>query len=349
MLVLPFKRTETELAASYTLFGKLPNRADFVRINASHPAVVEFDGLIQRAIEQAANGPAKSETSALTAPIDFQYVSRDERHVLAGVLMPSQDQSGRRYPLVAAAILPCQSIDGYLPVSPIAYEVFFDGLRDQVINAVENSVEALSCRQFLENSLRVYDSADDDLQLASSVVDRFMSVETVRRMDDLLVSGPCPASLQQTLLNVAFYQAYLQRFDNRSTNQLILLPLSAHKGEQGLIASSWLALVSALWTTNRLGLAWRGSYLFVRRPGMAAQLVASVGSIPDSFGTVMLGGEIEPSMLLDLGVEHDAWTSHRMYAQASYALGRVLADPGCQLSTLCSFLRDMSRQLEGNV
>jgi len=349
MLVLPFKRSEEQPAASYTLFGKLPNRADFVRVNASHPVALEFDGLIQRALERMTGEAALAEAVALTGPVDFQYVARDQRHVMAGVLMPSQDLAGRRYPLAAAAILPYEAIDGYLPVSPIAYEVFFDGLREQVVNAVENSVEALSCRQFLESSLRVYETADDDLQLARSVVDRFMSTEPLRQIADLLASGPRPATLQQALLNLAFYQAHLRRFDNRASNQLFLLPLPHTKGERGLIASTWLAMLTALWAANEPAAAWRGSYLCMRPPAAAAQLVVSVGLIPDSFGSVMLGAEIESSMLLDLGSEHPAWMSHRMYAEASYALGRILTDPDCRLSMLCDFLGEMSRQLEGNV
>lgn len=349
MLLLPFNRTETPLVASYTLFGKLPNRADFVRVNANHPVALEFDGLIQRAFERMASEPGANERTALTGPVDFQYVSRDQRHIMVGALMPSQDQAGRRYPLVAAAILPRESIDGYLPVSPIAYEVFFDGLREQVVNAVDNSVEALSCRQFLESNLRTYETADDDLELARSVVERFMSMQLAQRMADLLAIAPFPASLQQALLNVAFYQAYLRRFDHRASNQLFLLPLSANKGEQGLIASAWLTMLSALWTVSAAGEPWRGSYLFVRRPDEGAQLIASVGRIPDSFSSVMLGGAIERPMLLDLGAEHEAWMSHRMYAESSYALSRILADPDCRLAMLCSFLGDMSRQLERDI
>lgn len=350
MLALPFNRTETPLAASYTLFGKLPNRADFVRVNANHPVALEFDGLIQRAAERMAGEPGTDAGCASpSGPVDFQYVSHDQRYIMLGVLMPSRDQAGRRYPLVAAAILPGEAVDGYWPVSPIAYEVFFDGLREQVANAVDNSVEALSCRQFLETSLRTYEAADDDLALARSVVERFMSIEPARRMADLLAAAPCPASLQQALLNVAFYQAYLRRFDNRASNQLFLFPLSGNKGEQGLMASSWLSMLSALWTATDLGLPWRGSYLFIRRPGEGAQLVASVGRLPDSFSSVMLGAAIERPMLLDLGAEHDAWKSHRMYAESAYALGRILADPDCRLSMLCSFLGDMSRQLERSI
>ena len=349
MLVLPFNRTETQTVASYTLFGKLPNRADFVRVNANHPVALEFDEFIQSALEYMAGEPGAIERAAQTGTVDFQYVSRDQRQIMLGVLMPSHDQAGRRYPLVAAAILPFESIEGYLPVAPIVYEVFFDGLREQVINAVENSVEALSCRQFLESNLRAYETGDDDLKLARSVVERFMSIQPTSRIADLLAATARPATLQQALLNIAFYQAYLRRFDNRATNQLFLLPLSANKGEQSLIASTWLAILSALWWETDTGNSWRGSYLVVRHPNESAQLVASIGKMPASFGRVMLGASIESPMVLDLGAENEAWMSHRMYAEASYALGRILADPDCRLSALCGFLNDMSRELERNI
>ena len=349
MRVLPFNRTETQAAMSYTLFGKLPNRADFVRVNANHPVVLEFDAQVQSALEQMAGENDELYQAEVNDPVDFLYVSKDQRQIMLGVLMPSQDQAGRRYPLVAAAILPFDLIDGYLPVAPIVYEVFFDGLRDQVANAVENSVEALSCRQYLESNLHAYETADDDLNLAQSVVNRFMSIQPVTRIGDLLGVAPCRVTLQQALLNIAFYQAHLRRFDHRATNQLFLLPLSGNKGEQSLIASTWLTILSALWWEPESGHSWRGSYTFIRRPDESAQLVASIGKIPASFSKVMLGAAIASPMVLDLGPENEAWMSHRMYAEASYALGRILADPECRLSALCSFLGDMSRELERNI
>jgi hypothetical protein len=128
-----------------------------------------------------------------------------------------------------------------------------------------------------------------------------------------------------------------------------MLPLSSNKGEQGLLASTWLAILSALWPATDPGASWHGSYLVIRRPEEGAHLVASVGRLPDSFTNVMLGGAIERPMLLDLAAENEAWMSHRMYAEASYALGRILADPDCRLSMLCGFLGNMARQLEGSI
>lgn len=347
MLDLSFARPETLNAGSHVLFGKLPNRADFVRVNATHPVAVEFDGLIQNSIERSV-GDMVSSCHVAGGTVDFQYLSRDQRQLMIGVLAPSQDQAGRFYPLVAARILPRAEVAAYLPVLPIAFEVFFDGLREQVVNAVENSVEALACRQFLESSSHPSLSGSGELQLASSVVARFMSQQPASRMASLLSELTPPATLQQALLNVAFYQAYLRRFDNRSTNQLFLLPLSGSKGEQALLASTWQSILSALWVGAE-GDSWSCSHLVLRRPGQAAQFLISVGRLPESFGHVMSGGVAERSMLLDLSVENEAWTSHRMHAEVSYALGRFLADPDCRISALCSFLGDMSRQLSGNV
>ena len=230
MMVLPFKRAETGILAAYTLYGKLPNRADFVRVNADHAAASEFDSLIQRTFERLTFQDKWEQSYDACAPVEFQYVSRDQRHTFLGVLSPSRDQAGRRYPLVAGAILPSESIAGYAHVAPIAYEVFFDGLREQAATAIENSVEALSCRQFLESQLRANDTAAADLDLAKSVVARFMQTTSIRTLGELLTAEACPAGLEQALLNLAFYRAFLRRFDNPATNQVIQLPLPQDKG-----------------------------------------------------------------------------------------------------------------------
>ena len=68
---------------------------------------------------------------------------------------------------ISGLVLPNERFGEYLPVLPIAYEVFTDGLRDQAVNAVRNSVEALSCRQFLERSLQALHSGADDFVITS--------------------------------------------------------------------------------------------------------------------------------------------------------------------------------------
>lgn len=344
MLNLSFQRAESLSEPACVLCGKLPSRPDFVRVNANHPVARELDTRIQSVLEKRLGDSLFREAFSQGAPVDFCYVPQDRRHVMVGVLVPSQDSAGRLYPLIAGRIHPGEGVGGYLPVLPIAHEVFFDGLRDQAVNAVQNSVEALSCRQFLEHSLQWEHSGEEDLQLAASVVQRFLAQTPCGRLAGLLGDEGDSARLQQPLLNIAFYMDYLRRFDSRVTNQIIVLPLPESGGDQALLASAWLSLLSSLMTVSSGG--WSCSHLVVNSREGLSSLMVSVGSVSDNFVSVMLSGNVGPDMPLDLSREQDAWKSHCMYAEASYALGRVLVDPDFRLASLCRFLEDMSRQLE---
>lgn len=346
MMVLPFRRADSGISASYTLYGKLPNRADFVRVNADHPAAAEFDGMIQRTFERLAWQERWEACYDASTPVEFLFVSRDQRHSLLGVLAPSRDLSGRRYPLVAGAILPSDSIAGYVHVAPIAYEVFFDGLREQVVSAIENSVEALACRQFLESQLRASDTAAADLALADGVVSRFMQASPAMLLDTLLAVDPCSAGIEQALLNLAFYRAFLRRFDTPATNQIIQLPLPANKGERALVASAWLSILDVLWRGRKSCDPWRGNYVVLEKTAGQYVLATAFGRVDERYGAVMLGRAPDTSSSLELAREQLAWTNHRLYAEVSYALGRLLAEPGLSIKSLCDFMRDIGGTLE---
>lgn len=345
-MVLPFKRAEAEITASYTIYGKLPNRADFVRINASHGVVVEFDGLIQRTLERLASEDNWTRAYDASRPVEFQYLSRDARYVLMGMLAPSADQAGRRYPLLAAAILPSESIAPHVHIAPIAYEVFFDGLREQVNTAINNSVEALSCRQFLEAHQQTSRSAIADLELANSVVERFMTTTSIRVLCDLLSNDSRMLELEQTLLNLAFYRAFLRRFDNPLTNQLVLLPLPIEKGEQVLVTSAWLSVLKALALGRQDRSIWCVNYLLLEALPKRAELIVGFTRATDKQTTIMLGGNPDTALFLDLKNEQEAWKNHRLYAEVSYALGRLIADPSLSLASLCDFLQEVGHKLE---
>jgi type VI secretion system protein ImpM len=345
-MVLPFRRVEADMAATYTLYGKLPNRADFVRVNANHSVVGEFDELIQRTLENLARDPAWTETYDTSRPVEFQYISRDSRHALMGMLAASTDQAGRRYPLLAAAILPTEAIASHAHIGPIAYEVFFDGLREQVCTAIENSVEALSCRQFLESQSWSTESTSADLELAQGVVNRFMRSASVDGLRKLLRRHSPELGLEQVLLNLAFYRAFLRRFENPATNQVIALPLPAEKGEQALMASAWLSVLKALGQGQRDRSPACGNYVLLQKTANEAALVACYASPQDKLVRIMLGEPQAFAAALDLRNEQEAWKGHRLYAEVSYALGRLLADPALSLFALCEFLTDVQQKLE---
>lgn len=343
-MILHFKRAETDIAPAYAIYGKLPNRADFLRINANHPVATEFDGLMQRALEQFAGEQGRLTQYDARLPVEFQYISRDARHVLVGVLVPSTDLAGRRYPLLAGVILPGEAIGGNLHTAPIAHEVFFDGLREQVVNAIENSVEALSCVQFLESQVQSRDAAAADLELAHRVVRLHRRNTPIRHLRDLLTEEKQTLRLEQLLLNLVFYRTFLRRFSNPATNLAFLLPLPAERGEQALIASAWLSILNALGEKQSDDGGWRGNYFVLRSKGRTT-LVACFSSMYDKIAAIMLGNPPEASQLLDLESEQEAWRGHHLYAEVSYAIDRLLGDPSLSVEALCDFLAGVDDQL----
>lgn len=341
-MVLSFKRVEGDVSSAYALYGKLHNRADFLRVNAHHPVVTELDALMQRSLERLAESQAWLSQYDAGIPMEFQYASCDGRHVFAGIIAPSADQAGRRYPLIGGVIYQREDVQANLRTAPIAYEVFFDGLRDHVATAKENSVEALSCIQFLESQVQSRDAVVADLELAQRVVDLHMRNTTIRYLRELLAERSQSGSLEQLLLNLLFYRTFLRRFANPSTNLAFLLPLPAERGEQALIASTWLSLLQALGPDGDGG--WRGNYFVMHQRGQAV-LAACFSSMHDRIASFMLGNSPDASLLLDLMHEQEAWKSHLLYAEVSYALDRHLADPSLSLAALCDFLYEASCQL----
>lgn len=336
--MLPFLKPLDE-PVNYAIVGKLPNRPDFVRINASHPVVSEFDELIQNAMSHLPDDVQSNQHYQSTVT-DFYYTSRDQSYVLMGALMGSRDQSGRRFPLLAGVVLSSEQIASEAALTPIAYEIYFDELRRQISNAIDNAVEAVSCQAYLHAQAEAESCGAVDFTLARDIVERFSSTQTVLRLSEVLALSAPVAPLDQALLNIACYGDFLRRFENPATLQEVILPLPVAHGEGALVAAEWLSLLMAAWAKPR----WTGSF-FVRRDANTAWLAASYGRIPERFLPWIVGGQLNDSVRLNLASEEDAWRAHEYYAETAYALGRLLADPSASLLSLREALIDIGRKL----
>ncbi len=82
-------------------FGKLPIAGDFLRVNAGGPEAADLDQWIQEGLSavKAKLGPGWERAFDASAPQRFVYVPDKAERALAGVMVPSRDQTGRRYPM----------------------------------------------------------------------------------------------------------------------------------------------------------------------------------------------------------------------------------------------------------
>ncbi len=64
-----------ESIATYTIFGKLPGRSDFLYINATHPIAREFDNILAQSLDAVSSTPGWEENYDHAGPCDFFFVS----------------------------------------------------------------------------------------------------------------------------------------------------------------------------------------------------------------------------------------------------------------------------------
>lgn len=330
-----------DTGARYAVFGKLPRREDFVRLNTAHPVVQEIDETLGRSLAWAVRQPGWDETAYFArGASNFQLTSADGRWVFIGGLQPSRDLAGRVYPLVAGVVRPSSEVAGHLPELPIVNELFHAGLREQLASAVENSVELIACRQFLDAQLAQRARAGAEIELAASVLERHLHRTPAAQLErDLQQAGS--ASLEAHLLAFVFYLALARRYAGSAPALAVLLPLPDRPGEDVLGQAAWLALYRA---AAGAPLARQPQVITTGISGRPYLMLAPERLTERTLGG-MWGVSFEPSSLVDPSEENPPWFRHQAYAEASYILGRQLSDPELSLHALCGILARVAQSV----
>lgn len=138
------------MSEGFGAFGKMPSVGDFFRINMPNGFVSGWDQWIQSAMLRA--------QSALGSAFDAHYMSAPiwrfsltaglaGSQKMIGVLMPSVDRVGRRFPLTLARAIDtpgCAALDHFNDTG------LFEQLEDVALDALEDSMT----REVLETRLR---------------------------------------------------------------------------------------------------------------------------------------------------------------------------------------------------
>ncbi|MDR3213287.1 MAG: type VI secretion system-associated protein TagF [Azoarcus sp.] len=312
----------------YTVFGKLPRRADFVRIGDGAAVVREFDELLARSLAYASRQPDWDEAQYLAGgACDFQFTSDNGRECFTGVLHPSHDEAGRLFPLVAGAILSAPLIVPHTPELTIANELFFSGLREQLASAVAHAVDLVACRQFLDIWITPNPYAEDDIGLAAQILTRHLNRANAALWHAALIETG-QGGLDDCLLAHLFQDSAARR-----GAAPVLLPLSATQGEDTLDQAAWLALYRAA-----SGCDLAPDYLCLSRSGRRT-LIVSPGRLHERSLAPVWGMAPEPA------ADAASWRQHPAQARAAWALARQLQDPAPGLAPLIDTLARIVRGL----
>jgi type VI secretion system protein ImpM len=144
------RASETDLTSAPLAFGKLRTRGDFVRTPGYNETCRHFDSFLERSLSWANERQGKGWAAAFMQGgiVAFAYrppEATGDASLLVGVMAPSHDSVGRRYPLVLAVRAPLAPFLQAPHVVPLVFADFFEAAAERLAGALRTaSVDELT-------------------------------------------------------------------------------------------------------------------------------------------------------------------------------------------------------------
>jgi type VI secretion system protein ImpM len=335
-----FSRTAGESKRAFTIFGKVPSRTDFVAVQASSPVVKDLDSLVQGVMTAMATSHDWKQPFDAIPAIDLLWRSAAGPEVFIGVLLPSQDGSGRRYPLLGGLVLPGDEAARYGPLLLLGAELLCARLRSLLRRAREEPAGLAELRDYLaeQAAKKGMDLLEPDL--LEEIYDKFISQEAVLDLGRPASETAPAAALRRMVLHLLFSQG---RDGREEEKKYLVLPLSREPGKSMLHASVWMDLLARLvdasgqspWGQNALFHPMDGAPCLILHPGRPSALA----------GAGMLGGKQLQWNNFNLQSGTGALHFHPLYPEISSQLDRFLPSPAYKIVDLQRYIGETVRHL----
>jgi type VI secretion system ImpM family protein len=337
-----FSRSAGKSKRFFTIFGKVPSMTDFLAVQASHPMVKDLDRLVQGVMTaMAGNHEWKQQFDAIPA-VDLMWRSPAGPEVFIGVLLPSQDAAGRRYPLLGGLVLPGGEAARYGPLLLLGAELFCSRLRDLLCRAREDAAGVAELRDYLAEQASGKGMDLLEPALLGEIYNNFINEENALELGRPAGEASPATALRRTVLHLLFSRS--QGLEGRDEERkYLVLPLSLEPGKSMLHASVWMDLLALLadpssqcpWGQNALVHPMDGAPCLFMHPGRPSALA----------GAGMLGGKRLQWNHFNLQSGTGALHLHPLYPEISTQLDRFITSPAYKIVDLKKHIGETVRQL----
>jgi type VI secretion system protein ImpM len=213
-------------------FGKLPACSDFVKLAPDAHVMSMLDGWLAQVMSQLPSDPRWKLYYDAMAPVSFAFVGPKRRHAVAGHLVGSRDQSGRRFPFLITRTLDVPDPLAFISRCPIAFEplwAFAESIAPQLLAAAD---PAPYLQQISEARVALAE-CDDALR-------SFLASATVSSFTAMLGAGEA----SRLILALGLLLQPVMHSKPRALHKSLVLPLPEDASARCLAAAFWLALVA---------------------------------------------------------------------------------------------------------
>lgn len=295
-------------------FGKLPAHSDFVK-QADDRAVLGMldDWLAQVMSRLPLDARWKLNYDAM-APVSFAFVGPDRRHAVAGHLVASHDQSGRRFPFLMMRTVDLPDPAGFAARCPLAFAPLWRYLEAVAPRVLSGSDPAPDLQALADAQVEL---DDYDAPLAE-----FLAVSTVGTLSSQLA-----LAADRMILGLGLLLQPVMHSRPAALQKSLVLPLPAQSAARHAVAAFWLELVTPFIRRSGFDLA-----LFLTVVRERPALVVGFGG--EAAGT--LHALVDPLVALEHQVHLDdnAWIDEQLGLDIDVrALASYLEQPMLPLRT----------------
>jgi len=299
-------------------FGKIPARADFIKLAHDGAVMGMLDAWLARVMTLLPSDARWRFHYDAMAPLSFALVGPARHHAVAGHLLASRDQSGRRFPFLTTRTLTVADPAAFVTRCPLAFAPLWAFLEQICPKVVAEPDPAAALQAIADSTIGL----GDEHGLAP-----WMAGATLGALDALLADG----GAARLMLALGLMLQPVMHSQPAQLDKSLVLPLPHDSAARYAVAAFWLELIAPFLRRGQFDLA-----LFVThqegRPvlvvGFCAALAETLRALIDPLVGAELQVRVQDSGWIDQQLQSDAevrtLASHLAQADLPLPLAREL-------------------------
>jgi type VI secretion system protein ImpM len=322
----------SENAMPATCFGKIPSRGDFVRGTGQHQLITLLDRWVSRAMELLSEDSRWKNAYDGACAIDFLFAGSNSRISVVGHLRPSSDSSGRRFPLITAAMVERDD--------SLMFRCGPNGLQQSyatLARIAESGTAGAEASQLLNDLDAVNCAADFDSAINADPLGYFVRQTTLNDLADMLALANGSEALRRIILALGLLLRPVLGQGVVQIDKDLVLPLPVEECHRHHVAGLWLYLISAFLRRTAVEL----QLLIERRAEHPYLIVGFNGDSPTTLLSTLTPEIMAERRLLLIDPE---WIDQQAEITSDYGLAKLsayLAQPAITLEQAVTTFREV--------
>lgn len=211
-------------------FGKVPAHADFVKTADEQPVLGMLDDWLAQVMARLPLDARWKINYDAMAPVSFAFAGPKRRHAVAGHLVASHDQSGRRFPFLTMRTAEVNEPAAFVARCPLAFAPLWTCLEAMAPRVLESSDPAPQLHALLEAAVALGEH--------ETALEAWLARQTVGSFSDALV---LPAN--RMILGLGLLLQPVMHSRPAALHKSLVLPLPSAPDARHAAAAFWLELV----------------------------------------------------------------------------------------------------------